>query len=58
VVAASAWHWTIPAAKLGNFWRSRPINPDLWFWAKYATGLLILLGVLYLPVALLVALLP
>ena len=26
---------------LHTFWRSRPINPDLWFWAKFFTGLTI-----------------
>jgi ABC-type transport system involved in multi-copper enzyme maturation permease subunit len=24
---------------LHTFWRSRPINPDLWFWTKFLTGL-------------------
>ncbi len=24
---------------LHTFWRSRPINPDLWFWVKFFTGL-------------------
>src|SRR4029077_3506548 len=22
-----------------TFWRSRPINPDLWFWCKFVSGL-------------------
>jgi ABC-type transport system involved in multi-copper enzyme maturation permease subunit len=26
---------------LHTFWRSRPINPDLWFWVKFLTGLTI-----------------
>ena len=25
---------------INSFWRSRPINPDAWFWTKYITGLL------------------
>jgi len=36
--------------KISTFWRSRPINVDLWFWCKYVTGLLVLLAALYLPV--------
>ncbi|MEX2315660.1 MAG: hypothetical protein WD669_00810 [Pirellulales bacterium] len=35
--------------QLGTFWRSRPINRDLWFWTKVVTGLGILLLVVYLP---------
>lgn len=35
--------------KVNQFWRSRPIHPDLWFWAKFATGLVVLLVALYLP---------
>jgi ABC-type transport system involved in multi-copper enzyme maturation permease subunit len=36
---------------LHDFWRSRPINTDLWFWAKFLTGLvltLIAFGIPYL----------
>jgi hypothetical protein len=32
-----------------TFWRSRPINPDTWFWSKFATGLVILVIALYIP---------
>jgi ABC-type transport system involved in multi-copper enzyme maturation permease subunit len=35
--------------KINEFWRSRPIHPDLWFWTKYLTGLGVLFVVLYLP---------
>jgi hypothetical protein len=35
--------------QLNTFWRSRPISPDLWFWAKFFTGLLVLFVSLYLP---------
>ena len=28
--------------RLNDFWRSRPIHPDLWFWTKYLAGLSIL----------------
>lgn len=27
---------------LSGFWRSRPIDPDQWFWIKYASGLAVL----------------
>lgn len=27
---------------LSGFWRSRPIDPDRWFWIKYASGLAVL----------------
>jgi ABC-type transport system involved in multi-copper enzyme maturation permease subunit len=36
---------------LNEFWRSRPINPDLWYWSKCASGLLILLFATLLPAA-------
>lgn len=36
--------------KLNAFWRSRPINPDLWFWTKFVTGLGVLLTATSLPV--------
>jgi hypothetical protein len=35
--------------RLNTFWRSRPINASLWFWTKYATGLLIVLAAVYGP---------
>lgn len=37
--------------KFHTFWRSRPINPDLWYWTKYVTGLIVLSGALLIPVA-------
>jgi hypothetical protein len=42
---------TAPTAN--SFWRSRPINPDLWFWTKLTTALAVLIGVLVLPMLLL-----
>ena len=39
--------------QLNTFWRSRPINPDLWFWTKFVTGLLVVFVSLYLPLAVL-----
>jgi hypothetical protein len=27
--------------RINNFWRSRPISPDLWFWTKFLSGLAI-----------------
>ena len=37
---------------LSAFWRSRPINPDVWFWTKFLAGLTILLVAIYLPIVL------
>lgn len=34
---------------LNTFWRSRPINVDLWFWAKFFTGMAILIAAFYGP---------
>lgn len=42
--------------KINSFWRSRPIQPDGWFWSKFATGLFIVLTSTYIPIAVLVAL--
>jgi hypothetical protein len=35
--------------RLNTFWRSRPINPDAWFWIKFLTGLTIVLAAIYVP---------
>jgi ABC-type transport system involved in multi-copper enzyme maturation permease subunit len=35
--------------KLHTFWRSRPINPDLWYWTKYLTGITVIAVVLLIP---------
>ena len=35
--------------QLNAFWRSRPINADLWFWTKFLSGLAILLAAIYGP---------
>jgi hypothetical protein len=32
-----------------TFWRSRPINPDVWYWVKFFAGLLILVCTLFIP---------
>jgi len=40
------------APQLSTFWRSRPINPDLWFWTKFGTGLMIVLAAIYVPILL------
>jgi hypothetical protein len=37
---------------INTFWRSRPINADLWFWTKFASGLAILFTAIYGPIAL------
>jgi hypothetical protein len=41
--------------KINEFWRSRPIQPDLWFWIKFVTGLVVVLASIYLPIAFLAA---
>jgi hypothetical protein len=38
-------------AKLNTFWRSRPIDANLWFWTKYVTGLAILVAMFAVPMA-------
>jgi hypothetical protein len=40
---------------INTFWRSRPIPPDLWFWVKFVTGLLVVLTSIYLPIGVLMA---
>lgn len=37
---------------LNNFWRSRPISPNLWFWTKFLCGLTIALATIYFPILL------
>ena len=39
---------------INAFWRSRPINADLWFWTKFGTGLGVLLASVYVPVLIVV----
>jgi ABC-type transport system involved in multi-copper enzyme maturation permease subunit len=41
-------------SRLNTFWRSRAIQPDLWFVVKFLTGLAIVMGVIYLPMGLFV----
>jgi ABC-type transport system involved in multi-copper enzyme maturation permease subunit len=36
---------------INRFWRSRPVNPNQWFWMKFITGLVILIATVYVPVA-------
>lgn len=38
---------------LSSFWRSRPINPDLWFGIKFSSGLAVALVAIYGPLVLL-----
>jgi hypothetical protein len=40
---------------LNTFWRSRPIQPDLWFWTKFMTGLIAVLAAIYVPIGLFAA---
>lgn len=37
---------------LNTFWRSRPIDADLWFWLKFLAGLSVLLTAVYGPMLL------
>ncbi len=39
--------------RVNEFWRSRPIQPDAWFWIRFVTGLLVVLASIYGPIALL-----
>jgi ABC-type transport system involved in multi-copper enzyme maturation permease subunit len=41
--------------KQNDFWRSRPIQADLWFWTKYVVALGVVLASIYLPIGILVA---
>ena len=36
--------------QINLFWRSRPIDPNTWFWCKYVTGLIVLLAAIYVPI--------
>ncbi len=36
--------------QINTFWRSRPIDPDRWYWVKLVTGGSVLFFTLYLPV--------
>jgi hypothetical protein len=38
--------------KLNAFWRSRPINADLWFVIKFLTGLSVVMATIYVPLQL------
>jgi hypothetical protein len=42
-------------SNLSTFWRSRPIQPDMWFWTKFVTGLGIVLAAIYVPIGLFAA---
>ena len=44
--------------KISTFWRSRPIQPDMWFWTKFVTGAVMLMAALFPPVVIAYALLP
>lgn len=35
--------------RIHQFWRSRPIEPNSWFWIKFAAGMLIVLATFQLP---------
>ena len=41
---------------MDSFWRSRPINRDLWFWTKFGFGMAITLLALLIPVLIALAL--
>lgn len=40
--------------QINTFWRSRPINPNTWFWCKYITAMTVLLATIYVPILLIV----
>lgn len=42
--------------RLNTFWRSRPIQPDMWFWNKFSCGLVVVLTSIYAPIGFLAAL--
>jgi ABC-type transport system involved in multi-copper enzyme maturation permease subunit len=42
--------------QISTFWRSRPIQFDLWFWSKFTTGLAVVLASIYVPIGILGAL--
>ncbi len=46
VVVGSGLYSTDLGPKLGGFWRSRPISPQMWFWCKFFVGLTVVLMVL------------
>jgi hypothetical protein len=37
------------SSPLNEFWRTRPINPNVWFWLKFLAGLGIVVFTLYVP---------
>ena len=41
--------------RLLTFWRSRPIDPDAWFWVKFVTGLIVMFSSLYAPLPVIAA---
>jgi hypothetical protein len=41
--------------KINEFWRSRPVRVDIWFWSKYLTGLAFLTVALSLPIVIAVS---
>jgi hypothetical protein len=42
--------------QINTFWRSRPINPNTWFWCKYITAMAVLLATIYVPILLIAGL--
>jgi hypothetical protein len=48
VVGVGVSH-TDSSARIESFWRSRPINPDAWFWTKIWTGFAVLVVCLLVP---------
>jgi hypothetical protein len=46
VVVGSGLYSADLGSRLGAFWRSRPISPELWFWTKFVVGLAAVVGVL------------
>jgi hypothetical protein len=40
---------------LNTFWRSRPIQPSVWFWTKFTTGLVVVMAAIYAPIGIIAA---
>jgi hypothetical protein len=48
IVGIGVQHYDI-VPQVNTFWRSRPINADLWYWTKFLSGLAILTAAIYGP---------
>jgi hypothetical protein len=51
IVGIGAFYYDV-GPRLNEFWRSRPISPDVWFWTKFSSGVAIILAAIYGPIVL------